>query len=645
MLILRLAPCLLGALLLAPPAPSGAAEGLIPPTVGELTLESCPGAVPDGWCGHIERPLDPGDAAAGSIAIGFEWYPATGGEAVGTIVAIQGGPGFATTGGRAIFRAVLAGATARRNLLLFDVRGTGTSEPIVCPGAQSARKLFDPSAAAACAGVLGPDAGFYGTVAATDDLLALLDALGLGHVDLYGVSYGTVFEQVFALRHPDRLRTLVLDSALPVDADFFERGEAGWRTFAQALYAVCKRDPDCQPSRVQDDLHALFAAIGDGRVEEIGARSLSDTFMSAGYDGIAYREVGGAVAAWRHGDAAPLERLIGTTERNLGLSGIPPEFGSAGTFLAVSCTDMPLPFDVAADPATRRLQAEARMQALLDRSAALPPMTEDELADVRDLATFCADWPAPPATVEPATALPAEGPYPGVPALVLSGELDTVAPPALGAVVAERFPRGLQIVVRNALHGTATPTGWMAPDATDAGSGCVDRIIARFIDTMSPGDLDCLADRPPLPVAAPPPRRLAEVAPAEAVSGHPPESDLRLGAAVAGAVGDVLMRFGRARDDGLRGGTTSLFTAERGFAIKLDGVRWVEDVALTGSIRLDSTSGVVTGSFAVEAPDGVTGTLSVGWLARDRKPVAMITGTLEGGPLGRRELYARLPAP
>ena len=57
----------------------------------------------------------------------------------------------------------------------------------------------------------------YSTAFAADDLAAILDALGSGPIDLYGDSYGTYFEQVFALRHPGRLRSIVLDGAYPLD--------------------------------------------------------------------------------------------------------------------------------------------------------------------------------------------------------------------------------------------------------------------------------------------------------------------------------------------------------------------------------------------------------------------------------------------
>ena len=50
------------------------------------------------------------------------------------------------------------------------------------------------------------------------DIVAVLDALQISEVDYYGDSYGTYVGQVFAARYPNRLRSIILDSAYPVRA-------------------------------------------------------------------------------------------------------------------------------------------------------------------------------------------------------------------------------------------------------------------------------------------------------------------------------------------------------------------------------------------------------------------------------------------
>ncbi|GAA2825144.1 alpha/beta hydrolase [Nonomuraea rubra] len=66
----------------------------------------------------------------------------------------------------------------------------------------------------------------YTPAAATGDLVALLDALGVATTDVLGFSYGGLIAQRLALAAPDRVRRLVIasSSVLPVPPNAF----AGW---------------------------------------------------------------------------------------------------------------------------------------------------------------------------------------------------------------------------------------------------------------------------------------------------------------------------------------------------------------------------------------------------------------------------------
>jgi hypothetical protein len=76
-------------------------------------------------------PFDRDDRDAGTIPIGFEWSPASG-RAAGTIVAMEGGPGYPNTGSRDDHLELFAPLRRSRNLLLVDNRGTGTSAVVRC---------------------------------------------------------------------------------------------------------------------------------------------------------------------------------------------------------------------------------------------------------------------------------------------------------------------------------------------------------------------------------------------------------------------------------------------------------------------------------------------------------------------------------
>src|SRR5579862_7056717 len=68
--------------------------------VGQVTLHPC-APTSSSYCGSIRVPLDYSSAASPSISIGFRWLPATG-HPVGTVLAVEGGPGYASTGSAGI---------------------------------------------------------------------------------------------------------------------------------------------------------------------------------------------------------------------------------------------------------------------------------------------------------------------------------------------------------------------------------------------------------------------------------------------------------------------------------------------------------------------------------------------------------------
>ncbi|MBV9056870.1 MAG: alpha/beta hydrolase, partial [Candidatus Eremiobacteraeota bacterium] len=77
-------------------------------------------------------PLDPAGQVPGKVGIAFAWLPHSDRvrPSEGTIVAVEGGPGYPSIGSRSLYRALYAPLLQRRDLLLVDNRGTGRSEAI-----------------------------------------------------------------------------------------------------------------------------------------------------------------------------------------------------------------------------------------------------------------------------------------------------------------------------------------------------------------------------------------------------------------------------------------------------------------------------------------------------------------------------------
>ena len=152
----------------------------------------------------------------------------------------------------------------------------------------------------------------------------MLDALGIGTIDLYGDSYGSYFAQAFAVRHPGRLRSLVLDATYPLpgtDPAFGDLAEATRR----ALRLVCDAPAELRRarpgSRRRDRAAGGAGARAPGRRHraELGRRphpvtvdeeSLVTSCSPATRTSPIYRDVIAAVRAWNAGDRDPLFRLV-----------------------------------------------------------------------------------------------------------------------------------------------------------------------------------------------------------------------------------------------------------------------------------------------------------------------------------------------
>ncbi len=183
--------------------------------MGSVSLQKCPNA--PAYCGSLPRALDATGGVSGTIDIGFEVFPHSDRSLppLEPIVAQEGGPGYPSTGSATSYYALFLPLLDRRDLVLVDERGTGIAQPIECQLLQMEPNPQFPGITA-CGALLGNTSDLYGTGQGADDMAAVLDALGVSVINLYGDSYGTFFSQAFAERHPEHLRSLILDSAYPV---------------------------------------------------------------------------------------------------------------------------------------------------------------------------------------------------------------------------------------------------------------------------------------------------------------------------------------------------------------------------------------------------------------------------------------------
>jgi hypothetical protein len=126
----------------------GSAAHRHPIRVGSVTIPPCK-VSRLAWCTRINVPLDYRDPAAGHIKLGFQWYPATKGKAKGTILAVQGGPGYPTTDYAADYRGTFLPlltaryATMLRSVTLDAAYPVSGKDPFYPHMIQTARRAFD----------------------------------------------------------------------------------------------------------------------------------------------------------------------------------------------------------------------------------------------------------------------------------------------------------------------------------------------------------------------------------------------------------------------------------------------------------------------------------------------------------------------
>ena len=597
-------------------------------------------------CGSIRVPLYRGvpGGAERKLRVHFRVYPRTDRSrpALEPIVGAEGGPGYPSIDSAQSYLFMLGPLRRRHDLIVMDNRGTGRSGAINCRRLQAGKGVYSREVGR-CARKLGRAANAYGTGAAADDLAAVLDKLRVPVVNIYGDSYGTYFSQAFAVRHPERVRAVVLDAAFAVDGyDPWIREES-----VQIRYAwpeVCRRSAGCSEnalaalSRLSARLEAK-PLVGTGLDADGGSHRIrmdgSDLGQMAGdgsYYYTIYRDLLAARRALARGDRAPLLRLAAEDLPFTG--GGPVKSYSEGAYAAVACHDYPTVYDRALPPAARREQLAAG-RALLAPDAYAPFPNDVWLNSlyINQYITGCLEWPTPDPLDPPA---PVGAAYPNVPVLVLDGDLDVITPLGDSQRAAALFPNSQLVVVRNVGHVTALADF----------DRCASGIVRRFLRSLAAGDVSCAENASEIHVVPEFPRRLRSAPTASSAGGGDRSTalDRRAAWAASWTAGDALARwvlmYG-ARGHGLRGGrfvaSGDCYSFEP-VRLRMRRTRFVSDLGVSGTVTWDRRALRVRGRLRLSGAH--TGTLTISWPTRATRGVATLRGRLGG-----RAVRLTTPAP
>ena len=374
--------------------PAAPTRGSVPASAGSALASPVPAAPPPApvaWapcpgragltCATVTVPEDYRRPAGPALSIAVDRLAAIGGPARGVLLVNPGGPGESGT----LLLPVLAGALpaavrASFDVVGFDPRGTGASAPLRC-GPAPARvtsalpvptRPGDPlpgtpvfaEVARDCTAAHPTETPAVGSIAVARDMDRIRQALGVPAISFYGLSYGTVLGAVYARLFPGRVRTMVLDGAVDVNATLgaqaAEQAPAAERALHHLL-AACPSLPRCTlgPDPVGAYRHLLatltahpLPAPGGGDPTPVTSGDLDTAALLAlsvpgAQDGFL-----DALTAAGHGDGGPL--------RSLALDAVLEGDGSSlvGAQWAITCDDAAVhPSPTQAGRLARRLAA------------------------------------------------------------------------------------------------------------------------------------------------------------------------------------------------------------------------------------------------------------------------------------------------
>lgn len=475
---------------------AGAASAAAQPAAPSFEPAECAFAVPAGYtveCGFVVVPEN-WETGAGEVRMATaRWSSTSETPAPDPVVFLQGGPG----GGGVVISSQLASMLIApilesRDFITYDQRGTGLSTPALnCPelnaitmddlklnysiaefGELSLESFTSCSARLRSDGV---DPAQYTSAASARDIAAMLDLFGVEQANLLGGSYGTRLAQTVARDFPERVRSLVLDSPIPVDYNIFEVQGPKTREALDALFTACTADPACAAA-YPDLERTLFDTIdtlnrtpaqvpltnpvtGEALTATIdGIDLMAGVFFGLQTTGL-IPTLPATIQAASEGDFSAL-----TTFLTIPL--VLTENINIGMFMSVNCAEE------AAFTTAERLNAAAA------RYPELEAFTQSALfGGGQVLLDACQAWGA--ARLDALENAPVVS---SIPTLILAGQFDPATPPSFGEALLPNFASSELVVIPGAGHGVSL------------GGDCPMSIITSFLGDPAQGaDASCAA--------------------------------------------------------------------------------------------------------------------------------------------------------
>ncbi|MBW8806937.1 MAG: alpha/beta fold hydrolase, partial [Catenulisporales bacterium] len=438
-----------------------------------------------GWtCAKIEVPLDYSDPAKGSTYVMTTRRPATGpaGERVGSLLLNPGGPGGAGIAYAQDSTVITKNVAARYDIVGFDPRGVGQSDPVRClsddakamdefvaadpmprTDAEVAEVVKEAKAVgAACRDKSTRILPYVGTPNAARDMDVIRAVVGDDKLHYLGKSYGTYLGAVYAGLFPQRTGRLVLDGAIDptLTAKQMNIAQAqGFEKLIREFAANCTTKPKCPLGKnnatAVDNLmtylqslqsHPVATRDGDRTVNfALGLTAVLQVMYVPQYWG----DLRDALSTAMAGDGSRLlqwadlynDRTNGSYDNQTDAN------------IAINCLDRP-------DPDAQNAQ-QIQDKEISDYRAQAPLL--GEMLAWADLS--CASWPAKPTSAPGPITAPGSAPI-----LVVGTKDDPATPYPWAQGLAKQLQNGHLLTFNGSGHTAYT-----------RGSQCIDNAVDAYL--------------------------------------------------------------------------------------------------------------------------------------------------------------------
>ncbi|MFJ4327897.1 alpha/beta hydrolase [Streptomyces tricolor] len=357
--------------------PAAPAAHASPSVTGALRWAPCDDpAKPGAECATLSVPVDWAQPDGPRLDLAVARRKATDpGARVGSMVFGPGGPGDSGVE-MVVGRISRFSPEVRRrfDIVSFDPRGVGGSNPVTCSGDLVAQRPspelrsqadFDATMAynrrlrADCRARTGPVFDHLDTARTVRDLDALRAGLGERRLTFHGSSYGTLLGAQYAETYPRRVRAMVLESVMdhsvPNIREFLRAEAAAAEDSFQEFVKWCDGAADCvlHGRDVRAVWHGLLARAGRGELED-PAKPGASLSRSDLVNKIAFRK-------FYRADYAGLATAVAGMDASRPLPASPTSIAPLHPATPVFCSDWHLP--------VRDYQEYASLVALMNMTA------------------------------------------------------------------------------------------------------------------------------------------------------------------------------------------------------------------------------------------------------------------------------------